>query len=97
VFAVVNHLHLNVPVSDLIASVQNEGFELLSHNKGFIASHLVQTAEDRCIVILLWETAEDAQHGARTFGPTWFNDHIIPRLAGEQQRSTGPVVATKSQ
>jgi hypothetical protein len=56
-------------------------------------SYLVKSAPDRCIVILLWETQADAEHGARQFGPTWFNEHIVPHLAGEQQRSVGPVVA----
>lgn len=93
-FAVVNHLHLNIPVDQISGQVAAEGMPLLAQNPGFRDFMLVKTAEDRCIVIILWDSAEHAQHGARVFGPTWFNDHIIPHLASEQQRSVGPVVAS---
>jgi hypothetical protein len=93
-FAVVNHLHLNVPIDQVAAEVQSEGFRLLSQYPGFIAAHLVKEGDDRCIVLILWESGAAAQAGANQFGPTWFNDHIIPRLASEQRRSAGPVVAT---
>jgi hypothetical protein len=94
--AVVNHLHLKIPVDELAPKVQGKGFPLLAQNPGFRGSYLVKTAPDRCIVILLWETQADAEHGARQFGPTWFSDHIAPRLASEQQRSVGLAVAERT-
>jgi heme-degrading monooxygenase HmoA len=91
--AVVNHLHLNIPVDDLVSKVQSEGFPLLAEYPGFRGAYLVKAAADRCIVILLWETQADAESGARQFGPGWFKDNIAVHLASEQQRSAGPVVA----
>ena len=32
--------------------------------------------------------------GAQAFGPTWFNEHIIPYLASPQQRSAGEVLVS---
>jgi hypothetical protein len=94
-FAVINHLHLNIPVDQLAEQVRTEGFEVLSRNKGYVSSYLVKEGDDRCAVIILWETPADAQAGAASFGPTWFNDHIFPHLASEQRRSAGPVVAQR--
>jgi hypothetical protein len=91
-FAVVNHLHLNVPPEQIAASAQGEGLALLKSLPGFKGFELVKEADDRLIVILFWETAADASHGAGTFGPTWFAKHIAPHLASDQQRTVGPVL-----
>ena len=95
-FAVINHLHLDIPVDDLAPKIQAEGFPVLAQNKGYVASYLVKEAADRCCVIILWETPADAQAGAAAFGPTWFNANIAPHLASEQNRAVGPVVAQRS-
>lgn len=44
------------------------------------------------MVIILWVSADEAVNGAKTFGPTWFAQHIAPYLASEQQRSMGEVI-----
>lgn len=92
-FAVVNHLHLKIPVDQLRPSIEAEGIPLLSSLPGFHDMLFVKVADDRAIVILLWESAADADSGAKTFGPTWFARHIAPQLASEQLRSAGEVVA----
>jgi hypothetical protein len=92
VFAVVNHLHLSIPVDQLRASVESEGLPLLSSLPGFRGFYFVKAAEDRAIVVILWDNAADADNGAKTFGPTWFATGIAPHLASEQQRSVGPVL-----
>jgi hypothetical protein len=93
-FAVVNHLHLDMPVDGLRAAVEQEGGPLLATLPGFHGFHFVREAADRAIVIILWESAEAAQNGAQVFGPTWFAKNLAPHLASEQQRSVGEVLVS---
>ncbi|MBP9502851.1 MAG: hypothetical protein KBF17_11885 [Candidatus Promineofilum sp.] len=95
-FAVVNHLHFNIPVDEIRDTIKNEGAPILAGLPGFRDFYLVKSAEDRAIVILLWEDAPSAVNGSKVFGPTWFNDNIIPYLADEQQRSVGPVIVASA-
>jgi hypothetical protein len=91
-YAVVNHLHFSRPADSFKQELEAEGLPLLASLAGFKGFYFVRSAEDRAIVILLWESAETAQLGAQTFGPTWFARHIAPHLASEQQRSMGEVL-----
>ena len=91
-YAVVNHLHLTIPADQLGAATAQSGLAVLKQLPGFRGLNLVKVADDRVIVVLYWETAADAQHGAATFGPTWFAQNIAPYLASEQQRSVGEVI-----
>jgi hypothetical protein len=93
-FAVVNHLHLSIPVEQVRLPLQMEALPLLQVQSGFLGAHVVKEAEDRAIVILLWASATDAQNGAQVFGPGWFHQNIAPYLASEQQRSVGEVIAS---
>jgi len=92
-FAVVNHLHFSKPVDTFQSALQDEGIPLLASQPGFQDCYFVRVAEDRGVVIILWESADAANNGARAFGPTWFAKHIAPYLASEQQRSVGEVIA----
>jgi hypothetical protein len=92
VFAVVNHLHLKVPVEQIRSATEQEGLPILKGLPGFQGVNLVKTADDRMIVILYWDSPANADNGARTFGPTWFAKNIAPYLASEQQRSVGEVI-----
>jgi hypothetical protein len=92
VFAVVNHLHLKVPVEQIRSATEQEGLPILKGLPGFQGVNLVKTADDRMIVILYWDSPANADNGARTFGPTWFAKNIVPYLASEQQRSVGEVI-----
>jgi hypothetical protein len=91
-YAIVNHLRLTIPADQLGDSARQSGLNALKILPGFRGLNLVKVADDRVIVILYWDTAADAQHGAAVFGPTWFARNIAPYLASEQQRSTGEVV-----
>jgi hypothetical protein len=91
-YAVVNHLHLSIPVAEVRPIVEREFPPVFDGCPGFKSFSLVQTAADRAIVIICWENAEAAANGAPTVGTTLFAAHIAPLLAGEQQRSTGEVV-----
>lgn len=91
-FAVVNHLHFSKPADEFRKPLDEEGVPILAGQPGFRNFYFVKVAEDRAIVIILWETAADAQNGAAVFGPTWFAQHVAPFLASEQQRSVGEVI-----
>jgi hypothetical protein len=91
-YAVVNHLHFSKPVDELRKAVEEEGLPLLVSLPGFKDLFFVKVAEDRAIVILLWQDAASADSGAKIFGPTWFAKNFAPYLASEQQRSSGPVI-----
>jgi hypothetical protein len=91
-YAVVNHLHLSIPVDRIVDGVEREAIPLLKALPGFQGVNLVKVASDRVIVILYWDSAANADDGAKTFGPTWFAKNIAPYLASEQQRSVGELV-----
>ena len=91
-FAVVNHLHLKVPVEQIREATAQEGLPILKDLPGFQGLTLVKAADDRMIVILHWDSPANAESGAKTFGPTWFAKNIAPYLASEQQRSAGEVM-----
>lgn len=91
-FAVVNHLHFDRPVDEFRVAVRDKAMPLLAAQPGFQDFYFVKEAEDRGIVIILWADAASAMAGAQSFGPTWFNDNIIPYLASPQQRSAGEVL-----
>ncbi|MCK6629826.1 MAG: hypothetical protein L6R45_32210 [Anaerolineae bacterium] len=91
-FAIVNHLHLNVPVEQIRLGAEQDGVSLLKEMPGFQGINLVKVADDRMIVILYWDSAANADNGAKIFGPSWFAKNIAPFLASEQQRSAGEVI-----
>ncbi len=92
-FAVVNHLMLNKPVDEFRTAVQQEALPILQGLPGFRDLYFVKADDDHAIVILMWNTAADAQNGAAVFGPTWFAKNLAPYLKSEQQRSVGEVIA----
>ena len=91
-YAVVNHLHFSKPTDEFRAGVANEGLPLLESLPGFRDFYFVKVADDRAIVILIWEDEAAATNGAKAFGPTWFAANLAPFLASEQQRSGGEVL-----
>jgi len=92
-FAVINHLHLKIPVDDLRPSLEQEGIPLLAAQPGFNNVYFVRHDEFHATVIILWDSPAAAEAGAKVFGPTWFAKNIAPQLASDQQRSAGEVVA----
>jgi hypothetical protein len=90
---VVNQLHLTVAPEVFKGGLESEFRDLIRGCPGFERFTFVRTAPDRAIVVIYWDSAEHAQAGAAVIGPTWFNANISPRLASEQQRAVGPVVA----
>lgn len=91
-FAVINQLHLSIPVDKLKPGLELTGIPLLESLPGFHGIYFVKHEDDRATVILLWDSAADAENGAKAFGPTWFAKNIAPFLASDQQRSVGEVI-----
>ena len=91
-YAVVNHLHVTKPIDEYREPMERELKPQLLGMPGFVAFHFVKVADDRAIVILLWQDAASADNGARQFGPGWFRTNVAPFLASEQQRSQGEVI-----
>jgi hypothetical protein len=95
-YAVVNHLHLDIPVAQLKPELERTGATLLAEQAGFRAVYFVENDVNHATVILLWDDAASANAGAQAFGPTWFREHIAPHLASEQQRSGGEVLVERT-
>jgi len=90
--AVVNHLHLNVPIEPIRQSAEQKLLPVFRDLPGFRGFNLIKAAQDHLIVVIYWESLEDANHGAGIIGPAWFAQNIAPHLASEQQRSVGKVI-----
>ncbi|MFN8534523.1 MAG: hypothetical protein U0556_13370 [Dehalococcoidia bacterium] len=93
-FAVVNSLRLSVPVEEILPAAQNEFPPAFAKLKGFRSFQIVKAGPQHAIVILLWDTGEDAAAASGAIGPTLFAKHIIPYLAADQDRAMGPVVVS---
>jgi hypothetical protein len=91
---VVNHLHLTVPVDELAEVVEREFGPVFRAQPGFERFYLVKADVDHAIVIIVWSDGEAAAAGAAVIGPSLFAAHVIPVLAGPQERSAGPAVVT---
>lgn len=63
-YAVVNHLHLDIPVTELAPKVKGELLSLLEGCPGFDGFYFTQEDEKRGTAIILWDTAVDAANGA---------------------------------
>jgi heme-degrading monooxygenase HmoA len=89
---VINHLHFGVPVAELRPEIEEHFPPVFRECRGFQHFYLVQTGEDRATVVIVWDTAEDAEAGAAAIGPTLFARYVAPRLASEQQRVMGTAI-----
>ncbi len=94
-FAVINHLHLAIPVEQVREGLEADGAAVLAAQPGFRAFHLVRESEDRATVVIFWDDAGTAANGAKVFGGGWFARHIAPFLASDQQRTVGEVVLSR--
>jgi hypothetical protein len=95
-FAVVNHLHLSKPVNEFQKSVEESGLPLLASFQGFQNFYFVRVDDYNAIMMIIWDSAENAQKGSQKFGPTWFAANFAPYLASasDQQRSVGEVLVS---
>lgn len=92
---VVNHLRLREPLPpESVASAERAGQALL--DAGGLAFHLVRVDETHLILVLFFQTAEDADRVAREVGGPWMREHVVPYLAEGTDRSVGEVIAGSS-
>jgi hypothetical protein len=93
-FAVVNQLHFSKPVEEFRKAVEETGLSLLASFPGFQNFYFVRVNEYDAIVIIIWDSAENARNGSQKFGPTWFATNFAPYLtsASDQRRSVGEVI-----
>ena len=94
-YATVNHLQFLVPADDMV-DIMREGAGILSTYPGFKSIQIVKEGKDRMVLIILWQSKEEADSAAASFGPAWFGPNIGHRLYGPQRPSAGPVVASTS-
>lgn len=90
-YAVINHLHLNVPIDQMRPGLVEEGLPLIEALPGFQGIYMIKTDNDQATIIILWDSATNAENGAKTIGHGWFAQNIAPYLASPQQRSVGEV------
>jgi len=93
VYVVVNHLHLRDPLTDETVRSAREAVRLVV-DAGALAARVAKVDDTHLILLLTFETAEDAGRIARDVGGPWMREHITPLLARETERSVGEVIAS---
>ena len=90
---VINHLRLRDPVADATVAASQDAVRLVVE-AGALAARVVKVDETHLILILEFQTAEDADRIAREVGGPWMRENILPHLAGDTDRSVGEVIAS---
>ena len=90
---VVNHLRLRDPLTEATVQAAHEGMRMVV-DAGALAARLAKVDGTHLILLLEFETAEDAGRIAREVGGPWMNAHIRPLLAGDTDRSVAEVIAS---
>jgi len=93
VHIVVNHLRLRDPLTAETERTAKNALHLVV-DAGGLAARLAKVDERHLVLILEFETAEDADRIAREVGGPWMREHIRPLLAGDTDRSVGEVIAS---
>ena len=95
--AIVNHLSFKAPIEDtLIQKVEQDLKPKVLALPGLHGFYLVQTAEDKAFIVLLYESLSALEEGTRTIGSPWFESNVGPYLSAPPQRSVGKVVVAAS-
>jgi hypothetical protein len=61
---------------------------------GALAARVAKVDDTHLILLLTFETAEDAGRIARDVGGPWMREHMTPLLARDTERSVGEVIAS---
>ena len=93
VHVVVNHLRLSRPLPDAMVESIEKALQFVV-DSGALAARAAKVDDTHLILILDFETAEDADRIAREVGGPWMREHIEPLLGGETERSVGEVIAS---
>jgi hypothetical protein len=92
VHVVVNHLRFAAPVSEATLE-QLRGWMPVMRDAGGLGAYVVQPEPDHLILVLRFESEEQANDLAQRVGGPLMREHIVPLLASPTERSLGPVVA----
>ena len=92
-YLVVNHLQFLGPADDLV-DLMREGAGILSTYAGFHSMHIAKEGQDRLVLVMMWQSQEEAETANASFGPLWFGPNLGHRLYGPQRPSAGQVVAS---
>ena len=90
---VINHLRFRDPVEAATVAASQDAVQLVV-DAGALAARVAKVDETHLVLILEFETAEDADRIAREVGGPWMREHILPLLAGDTERSVGEVIAS---
>jgi hypothetical protein len=93
VHVVINHLRLRDPVTAETEASAQQALALVV-DAGGLSARLAKVDERHLVLILEFETAEDAERIARDVGGPWMREHIRPLLAGDTDRSVAEVIAS---
>ena len=92
---VVNRIKLRVLVADLVPVLEREFPPVFRSLRGFQRFSVFEAGPNEAVVVIYWDSVEDAANGGAVIGPGMFNTHIAP-IAESQDRVIGPVVVEAS-
>ena len=90
---VINHLRFRDAVTAETETSTKQALALVVDSGG-LSARLAKVDERHLVLILEFETAEDANRIARDVGGPWMREHIRPLLAGDTDRSVAEVIAS---
>jgi hypothetical protein len=93
VHVVVNHLHLRDAMPpELVAKAQDAVRGVV--DAGGRAAHVAKVDDRHLVLILVFDSPEDATRVAREVGGPWMRENIVPLLARDTERSVGEIIAS---
>lgn len=90
---VVNHLRFRDPVTEETLQSCREALGLVVSSGGR-GARILQVDERHLVLLLDFDSREDADRVAREVGGPWMREHIVPLLADGTERAVGTVVAS---
>lgn len=90
---VVNHLHLRDPMPPDLAEKAHDAVRGVV-NAGGRAAHVAKVDDRHLVLILVFDSREDAARVARDVGGPWMRENIVPLLARDTERSVGEIIAS---
>jgi hypothetical protein len=93
VHVVVNHLHLRDPLPPEIVEKAHDAVRGVV-DAGGRAAHVAKIDDNHLVLILVFDSSEDATRVARDVGGPWMRENMVPLLARDTERSVGEIIAS---
>jgi len=90
---VINHLHLRDPLTEETADAARGAVQAVVEAGG-LAARVAKVDERHLVLILEFDSADDADRIAREVGGPWMREHIVPLPDRDTDRSVGEVIAS---